>query len=305
MRIVAVVCFQDEEELLPGVLESLEKQERPPDRVILSDDGSEDGSAALADAWAAERPTWSVVHHKRRPPEKDRLGTGSEIKGFNRTVAEHLGPDWDVVAKIDADLVFPPSSIATLEAALEADPGLGVAGFFLSEPQPDGSIARWRTREEHVNGATKFYRRECWEQTGPPPEMLGWELIDMERARRLGWRTRSVTTPDGDVMHLRPMGTRDGSFRGWRRHGAAGWSMGEHPLHAVGYAVLRLPDPPRVVGSIAYLLGQAEAAARRRPRAEPELRAYVRHHQMRRVRERLRLSSRAASSETAGDHPSA
>jgi hypothetical protein len=45
----------------------------------------------------------------------------------------------------------------------------------------------------------------------------------------------------------------------------------------------RLPERPVMLGGASYVLGWALAGLRRAPRAEPELRAYVRGDQLRRL----------------------
>jgi hypothetical protein len=83
------------------------------------------------------------------------------------------------------------------------------------------------------------------------------------------------------------MGARDGAIRAQRRWGACAYAYGEHPLYALVMGLRRLPERPRVVGGLSYVAGWALAALRRAPRAEPELRAYVRRAQLQRLRRRL------------------
>jgi hypothetical protein len=116
--------------------------------------------------------------------------------------------------------------------------------------------------------------------------MLGWDTIDVVRARLRGWRTESFEVPGGDPLHLRTMGGRDGVLRAYRRWGRCAWSFGEHPLHALAVAVQRAGDDPPGLGALNYLAGFAWAAIRRAPRAEAEVRAYVRRDQLRRLRRR-------------------
>jgi hypothetical protein len=48
-------------------------------------------------------------------------------------------------------------------------------------------------------------------------------------------------------------------------------------------AALRVRDRPRLLGALAYVGGWLSGAARRAPRAEPELRRFVRREQLRRI----------------------
>jgi hypothetical protein len=142
-----------------------------------------------------------------------------------------------------------------------------------------------------VRGATKFYRRACWEQIAPLPTILGWDTIDEVRARMRGWEVRAVPVPGGDAVHLRSTGSYDGALRGFRRRGVAAWAYGAHPLNVAISAALRVGDRPRLLGGLAYVGGWLGAAAGRVPRAEPELRRFVRREQLGRISRSLRIWS--------------
>jgi len=283
---LVIVPFLNEERYLGELLRSIGEQTRPPDRLLLVDDGSKDGSSAIAEQFAVGHPYASVLRRPERKIGRDRLAHGVALAAFEWGV-QHAPEPWDVAAKLDADLCLPPSTLASLERELIADPRLGIVGTYLVERGPDGTTARHRCPPDHVNGATKFYRRECHEQIAPIPPLLGWDTIDEIRARVRGWTTRSVDLPEGDPLHLRPMGAHDGRLRGCRRWGACAYTYGEHPIHILAVAVQRLADPPRVIGSLNYVLGWSLAALRRAPRAEPELRDYVARDTRRRVLRRL------------------
>lgn len=285
LRLTLVVPFLDEDRHLGELLSSLEAQTRRPDRLLLVDDGSTDDSGAIAEAFSRKHPWAAVARRPTRPRSPDRLAGGSALEAFAWGVAR-LDPDWDVVGKVDGDLRLTPATLETLETAFLSDPTLGLAGAFLSAPDAAGHPVRQRLPRDHVEGETKFYRHTCWQDIAPLPAMLGWDTVDVVRARLRGWRTQSFEIPGGDPLHLRPMGAHDGLLRGYRRWGRCAWSFGEHPLHVVAVAVQRARDEPPLLGSLNYLAGWAAAAAHREPRAEPEVRRYVRRDQLRRLRRR-------------------
>ena len=290
MKLAVVCCFLNEEEFLERSLESLGAQTRQPDELLLVDDGSQDGSAARAEAFAA-RHAWARV--LRRPPRSDdgpdRLADAAEMRAFSWAVG-HLQQGWDAVGKLDADMELTPGTLAAVEQAFEADPALGMTGPFIAEPGADGRPERKPCGPEHVEGSTKFYRRECYDQIAPLPPFLGWDTIDESRARLRGWATHSIAVPDGDPLHMRPMGAHDGRLRAFRRWGLCAYAYGAHPAHVVAYAGRLARQRPLGVGGASYLAGWVGAAARRVPRAEPELREFVRRDQWQRMTRRLKRS---------------
>jgi biofilm PGA synthesis N-glycosyltransferase PgaC len=282
MLLAVVVPFLDERPVLEETLNALSAQTRFPDRLILADDGSTDGSTEIAAAFARDHEGVELRRRPPRPAGPDRLATASELVAFQEAAAT-LG-DWDVLAKLDADLRLPPTALGEMLERMDADPRWGIAGTFLTEV----GTGRLHIGPDHVHGATKFYRRGCWEQIAPLPAILGWDTIDEMRARRAGWRTGSIALRDGDPVHLRPRGAHDGLNRAQRRWGRCAYAYGEPGPLVAGESLLMLPRSPRVVGGLGYAWGWLHAALTRAPRAEPELRRWVRRERYGRVARRLR-----------------
>jgi poly-beta-1,6-N-acetyl-D-glucosamine synthase len=285
MTLAVIACFLDEEEHLGRFLRSMAAQSRPPERLVLVDDGSRDRSSEIAARFADEHPYAVAVRRPRRPLERDRLAAAPELRAFQWAVAEQIGEErFDVVAKLDADLDLAPRLLETVERAFLDDPRLGLTGAFLWSPGPDGAVRRDPKPEYHVRGATKFYRAACLREISPLPAILGWDTIDEVHARKLGWRTRSLDAPGAPTLHLRPTGAHDGLVRGFRRWGECAWAYGAHPLHVLAVGTVCMRRRPYVLGGLNYLAGWALAGARRRPRARPDVRAHCRAEQVRRAR---------------------
>jgi biofilm PGA synthesis N-glycosyltransferase PgaC len=282
--LAVAVMFLNEETFLPRLLESIRHQTRAPDRLLLVDDGSKDASPVIASRFADRHAYAEVLQRPPRTGEVDRLANAAELSAFQWAV-DRLDAPYDVIAKLDGDLELPPRFFECILTTLEQDRGLGLAGASLSVPSAGGAARPERSAPWHVRGATKFYRRECWEQIAPLPAILGWDTIDEARARMRGWRIDNVPLPGENPLHLRSTGTYDGALRGFRRRGAAAWGYGAHPLNVLASAALRMRDRPRVLGGAAYLDGWLRPAMRRAPRAEPEVVHFVRREQRKRMRD--------------------
>ena len=291
LMIVAIVCFLNEEEHLPALLASLGAQTRTPDELLLVDDGSTDASPRVAREFEANHRWARLLCRPPRPPERDRLATAGELHAFQWAASAVRG-EWEVIAKLDADISFSPRLFETIEKRFLADRRLGIAGSYLSVAGVNGSLVRERCPPGHVRGATKFYRRECYQMIAPLPRILGWDTIDEISARMHGWRTATFETPGGDSLHLRPTAARDGLLRGYQRFGECAWGYGAHPLHVALGTVARLVRRPRVMGALSYALGWVRAALRGAPRASPQVRAFGRAEQLQRARALLALDRR-------------
>jgi poly-beta-1,6-N-acetyl-D-glucosamine synthase len=286
MILAVVSCFLNEERYLRRCLDSLVAQTEPPDELLLVDDGSSDGSAELAEEFAAAHSWARALRRPSQPPQRDRLARAGVVQAFTWAL-DRLDSEWEVLGKLDADMELTPDVLATVRREFTQDASLGMTGPRISEPDSSGAAVRKPCGPDHVEGSTKFYRRACFEQVAPLPPFLGWDTIDESRARLHGWSTRSFEAPGGDPIHMRPMGALDGGLRARRRWGRCAYAYGAHPAHVLAYGGWLALRPPYVAGGINYVAGWAGGAIRRAPRAEPELREFVRRDQWRRLTRRL------------------
>jgi hypothetical protein len=286
-HLAIVICFLNEAEHLPMLLESLTRQSEPPDQVLLVDDGSTDDSGMIAERCAARWPHVTALRRPARPAQTDRLAQAPELQAFAWGVSQ-LTPGWDIVAKLDGDLDLSVDLCEGIRNQFAADERLGIAGSYLSLITPDGRLEREPHRPDHVRGATKFYRRACFEAIEPLPAFLGWDTIDELRARQRGWATRSFSPSAGDTIHLRPTGAHDGRLRAHRRWGQCAWAYGSHPLWVVLGALRRARRRPYILAGASFWWGWAAAGLRSYPRAESQLRAYTRREQIGAIRAALR-----------------
>jgi hopene-associated glycosyltransferase HpnB len=112
--VVAVVPARNEADMLPVTLPSLLGQDYPGEfRVTLVDDGSCDGTAALAVALAAGSARLSVVPGRPRPD-----GWAGKVWAMEQGLATATG---DYVLFTDADIEWAPGALRALVAAAEGD----------------------------------------------------------------------------------------------------------------------------------------------------------------------------------------
>jgi glycosyltransferase involved in cell wall biosynthesis len=286
LKLAVIVSFLNEAEHLPTLLASIAAQTQPPDQLLLVDDGSRDASGEIASTFADERSWARTLRRPVAPPAKDRLASAGELRAFLAGV-EQLDEPWHVVAKLDADLELNPELFEAVRRRFASDPRLGITGSRLSVWQRDGSLRRERSPEGLAPGPSKFYRRQCYQQIVPLPPILGWDTIDVLRARQRGWRTERFALPSGESLHLRPTGSYDGRLLAYRRWGACAWGYGVHPLWLLLGGIRRMTEPPYIFAGLNYLFGWALAAARGYPRAEPAVRALARREELDTIRRRL------------------
>jgi GT2 family glycosyltransferase len=186
--------------------------------VVVSDDGSTDGTAELL---ARELPSVRVV----------RLETnGGFAPAANAGIRVATGR---IVLLLNSDALPRPGALRAIVEAFDADPRLGVAGAALlnEDGSPQWSGGRTPTlawmigvvsgaghlarlvrggrdkssaarQVDWVSGAAMAIRREAWDAAGPLDERFRFYCQDIEichRASAAGWSVRLV--PAAEVVH--------------------------------------------------------------------------------------------------------
>ena len=134
----------------------------------------------------------------------------------------------------------------------------------------------------HVRGATKIYRRACWDIMGGLLVAPGWDTLDEVKAQMHGWGTR--TFDDLALMHHRYTGSADGTWGGLVKNGRANYICGYHPLFMTAKCAVRLFRSPYVVGSLALGYGFLSGYWKNIPQIEErDVIQYLRAQQMGRL----------------------
>lgn len=145
-----------------------------------------------------------------------------------------------------------------------------------------GELKLEETPKFHVRGATKIYRRECWDSLGGLLRSPGWDTVDELKANMLGWTTRSFL--DLRLSHYRFTGAADGAWKNCLKDGRANYITGYHPVFMLLKCVKRLTIKPYATGSVGLMCGYLSGYLRRIPRVNDRtLIRYTRIQQMKRL----------------------
>lgn len=188
---------------------------------------------------------------------------------------------WDFVVKLDGDLSFGRDYFASCLTRFEAEATLGIGGGTIRRLEAGGlEIDSPGDPAFHVRGATKIYRRACWNDIGPLIRAPGWDTVDEVKANARGWSTR--TFADLTLIQLKPTGAAYGQWRNWFKNGRANYIAGYHPAFMIGKCVKRAIQRPVVVGSLGLLAGYVSGYISREPQMnDKDAMCYLRRHQVR------------------------
>lgn len=277
-RYAVVTPVRNEADRFPFTRDAMLGQTLRPTAWIVVDDGSRDGTGRLADEAASQHAWISVVHRADRGHASP--GTGV-MEAFEAGLARLGATPWDFLVKLDGDLSFEPDYFASCLARFAQAPRLGIGGGLVCcRAGDDWVVDSPGDPAFHVRGATKIYRRACWEQIGGLVRAPGWDTIDELKANLRGWTTR--TFAELRVLQHKRTGATDGAWRNWVKNGRANYVTGYDPLFMLAKVVRRLGRPPYLVAGAGLLCGYAGACLRHCERLrDPELLDYVRREQRR------------------------
>jgi biofilm PGA synthesis N-glycosyltransferase PgaC len=274
-KYVIITPARDEELHLRKTVESILSQTILPAEWIIVNDGSQDSTGKIIDEYAAQHPWIHAVHRTNRGFRK---AGGGVVDAFNDGYRELESKDWNFIVKLDGDLSFEPDYFEKCFANFEREPRLGVGGGVMCYIN-EGIKSFESNPSFHVRGATKIYKRECWDAIGGFWPAPGWDTMDEVKASMLGWTTRSF--PDLHLLHHRPTGAADGMWRNLVKNGRANYICGYHPIFMLAKCVRRLRHRPYLVGSAALLYGFVSGYLERVPQVDDRKTIrYLRQQQM-------------------------
>lgn len=291
-KYVVITPARNEEDHIVHTIAAMAAQSIVPLRWVIVNDGSSDGTAAIIES-AAHQHEWIVVHH--RLDRGFRKQGGGVIEAFMEGLQRMTDEPWEFLVKFDADLSFASDYFERCLDKFADDPQLGIGGGLICQDISGGLVCESPDDPVfHVRGATKIYRRSCWEAIGGLVQAPGWDGIDELKANMLGWKTYSFA--DVRLRHHRYTGSADGNWRNSVKFGLANYATGYHPLFMVAKCVRRAVQRPYLLGSVGlawgFVKGYLTGASRTE---EPQLIAYVRREQMNCLRKKGSLWDRRVS----------
>ena len=301
---VIITPARNEEPHLPKTIESVASQTLQPQQWILVNDGSTDDTGRIMDAAARQHSWIKAVHRSDRGFRKSGGGvieafydgyaqlsaanpqpsTSSRSRAPHSTLSSQPSTSsWDYLVKLDGDLSFNASYFADCFERFEAEPRLGIGGGTICG-LIDGVLSAECPGDPpfHVRGATKIYRRACWEAIGGLMKAPGWDSLDELKANMLGWKTS--TFRDLKLHQHRQTGAADGSWKNWVKNGRANYITGYHPLFMLFKCFKRTFEAPYRIAALGLLTGFITGYLKREPRVQDkEVIKYVRRQQLNRL----------------------
>jgi biofilm PGA synthesis N-glycosyltransferase PgaC len=277
-KFVIVTPVRDEQEYIEKTINSVISQTLQPLQWIIVNDGSTDDTGIIIDNYAKAYPWIKAVHRSNRGA---RVAGGGVIEAFYDGYGAINESGWEFIVKLDGDLSFGPSYFKDCFEEFHKDLQLGVGGGAIYH-DINSSLELEKNPLFHVRGATKIYKRACWEAIGGLIKAPGWDTIDEVKANMLGWKTRSFNHLQ--VIHHRFTGAADGTWRNAVKNGKANYISGYHPLFMLAKCMKRIFEKPYLIQALGLFYGFMSGYLNKISQInDKELINYIRQQQLRKL----------------------
>jgi glycosyltransferase involved in cell wall biosynthesis len=195
-----IIPAHNEASSIALTLDSLVKQSLQPKRVVVVNDNSTDNTQEIIESYTAKHKWIQLVNSKS---SNEHLPGSKIINAFYKGF-ETLDENYDVLCKFDADLIFTNNYLEQLAHHFSTNKKLGMTAGFCYIEKGDLWVLENLTRKDHIRGALKAYRKDCFLQIGKLKRSMGWDTVDELLAKFYGWEI--LTDESLHVKHLKPTG---------------------------------------------------------------------------------------------------
>lgn len=281
MNYYIVIPAHNEEAFIALTLQSLISQTVLPKKVVVVNDNSTDKTAEIVTAFSKENPFITLAN---KTSSAIHLPGSKVIQAFHKGF-ETLDEDYDVIVKLDADLILPNNYFETVLNIFEKDATIGMAGGFAYIEKNGQWILENLTDKDHIRGAFKAYRKECFQQIGNLKPAMGWDTVDELLSKFYGWKV--VTDASLIVKHLKPTGANYNKTARYKQ-GEAFYTLGYGFLiTSIASAKLAMMKKKPLL-FLDYIKGFIKAKSAKTPLlVTPEQAKFIRKYRLQKMKEKL------------------
>ena len=219
MNYYIIIPAYNEEKFIDLTLKSLVNQTVLPQKIVVVSDNSTDKTAKIVTDFAKNHSFISLIEKK-----SDAIHLpGSKVVRAFQTGLETVDNNYDFIVKLDADLILPSNYFETIIQHFKSDATIGMAGGFAYIEKNNSWILENLTDKDHIRGAFKAYRKQCFADIGGLKPAMGWDTVDELLCRFYSWKIK--TDPTLIVKHLKPTGANYNKAARYKQ-GEAFYSLG-------------------------------------------------------------------------------
>lgn len=281
MRYYIIAPAYNEEAFIQLTLDSLVNQTVLPSKLIIVNDNSTDKTAKIVASYS-QKHNWITLVNKTS--ENIHLPGSKVIQAFQKGF-ETLDENYDLIVKIDSDLIFPANYFETIIKHFQSNSKIGMAGGFCYIKKNGDWVLENLTDKDHIRGALKAYRKECFQQIGGLKPAMGWDTVDELLCKFYNWKV--VTDESLHVKHLKPTGANYNKTARYKQ-GEAFYTLGYgFWITAIASAKLAMMKKKPFL-FLDYIQGFWKAKSAKKPMlVNPEQAKFIRNYRLQKMKEKL------------------
>jgi len=176
------------------------KQTMLPKKIIVVNDNSTDSTCDMVTSYTKKYDFIDLISTNS---SKDHMPGSKVINAFYQGF-KAIDTNYDIICKFDADLIFPSNYLEKIILEFKKNSKTGMVGGFCYIQEGNDWNLENLTNKDHIRGALKAYRKECFKDIGGLKPAMGWDTVDELLAQFHNWHI--VTDESLHVKHLKPTG---------------------------------------------------------------------------------------------------
>ena len=281
MKYYIIIPAYNEEAFMSLTLQSLVEQTVLPTKIVVVNDNSTDKTPEIVSEFASKYPFITLVNKKS---DAIHLPGSKVIQAFQEG-EKNIDDNYDIIVKVDADLIFPKNYFETIIKHFQSDDKIGMAGGFCYVEKNGDWVLENLTDTDHIRGALKAYRKATYKQIGGLKPAMGWDTVDELLCKFYNWKV--VTDTSLHVKHLKPTGANYNKTARYKQ-GEAFYTLGYgFIITAIASTKLAMMKKKPLL-FLDYIKGFWKAKAAKTPLLVTEEQAkFIRKYRLKKMKEKL------------------
>lgn len=262
---------KNEQNNLPNLLNSIERQTIKPVLWTIVDDGSTDDSVKIINEYEPKYKWIKCIKSKFINANKKERDLGfhyAEIvnQGFDFAIdyCKNRSINYCYLSILDADMSLESTYFEGLIKQFEIDESLGIAGGGIKYKVGD-SFIQSKGNPNEPSGGNILIRRKCFEDCGGIPISRSCDSVLKVKARLKGWKTRRFE--EYLAIEGRDVSSANGYWKGYTMEGKSAYYRNLHPVHVFARSLKLLLRYPYYI-PVPYLTGYLADFISNKPKIE-------------------------------------
>ena len=261
-RFSLVTPAHNEAAQVEALVETVRSNSLQPDRWLVIDDRSEDGTGDRFREHGKDLP-YLEVHRLEHAGDSPAMRISEVLSAGMKKLGSDLGGT-QYVGILDADIRAGDTYWQQLVEHMDANPRLGIcSGALWFRDELGQRILEGGQRVDLPRGGLRLIRKECLQEAGIIVRCCAWDPVMTIRARSAGWSTELL--PSVLAETARPTGQRIDPHTGGIAYGQRDWNLGR-PMWQMGMlsaAAALSGRPSAALGRLQGWFGQAFSGGER------------------------------------------